>query len=97
MKIEKTIKQKRTIRLFKQKKIPSKILEKLIDTARYGPSARNTQPLEYIIIDDNMKTSTEGVFACGDCTNQKLKQVVVASGQGAIAAKNAYDWIRNNG
>ncbi len=49
---------------------------------------------KYIIVDENMKTSVEGIFACGDCTNQRLKQVVVASGQGAIAAKNAYDFLR---
>ena len=49
---EKIIK-KRTIRLFKQDKIDYKILEKCIDAARQSSSARNSQPLEYIIIDDS--------------------------------------------
>ncbi len=49
----------------------------------------------YIIVDENMKTSVDGLFAAGDITNQKLKQVVVASAQGAIAAKSAYSWLRN--
>jgi thioredoxin reductase (NADPH) len=49
---------------------------------------------EYIEVDENMKTSVEGVFACGDITKHKLKQVVVASGQGAIAGKSVYDWLR---
>jgi len=48
----------------------------------------------YILVDENMKTSIEGIFAAGDVTSQKLKQVVVASGQGSIAAKNAYDFIK---
>jgi thioredoxin reductase (NADPH) len=48
----------------------------------------------YILVDENMKTSVEGVFAAGDITSQKLKQVVVASGQGSIAAKNAYDFLK---
>ncbi len=47
----------------------------------------------YIRVNENMETSLEGVWACGDITNQKLKQVVVASSQGAIAAKNAYDYV----
>jgi thioredoxin-disulfide reductase len=50
-----------------------------------------------VIIDDNMNTSVMGVFAAGDVTNQKLKQVIVAAGQGAIAAKAAYDYLARTG
>lgn len=50
---------------------------------------------KYVIVDEEMKTSVEGVFAAGDITHHKLKQVVVASGQGAIAAKSAYDFLKN--
>jgi len=46
------IKSKRTIRLFRQDKIDYRILERCIDAARSSSSARNSQPLEYIIIDD---------------------------------------------
>jgi thioredoxin reductase (NADPH) len=48
-----------------------------------------------IIVDENMKTSVEGMFAAGDVTNHKLKQVIVSASQGAIAAKSAYEYIRN--
>ena len=51
---------------------------------------------KYIIVDENMKTNIKGLFAAGDVTNHKLKQVVVASGQGAIAAKSAYEYISKN-
>jgi nitroreductase len=44
---------KRTIRLFKQDKIDYSILEKCVNAAGQSSSARNAQPLEYIIIDDN--------------------------------------------
>lgn len=50
---------------------------------------------KYIIVDENMKTSIEGIFAAGDITHHKLKQVVVASSQGAIAAKSAYEYLKN--
>jgi len=48
----------------------------------------------YIIVDEEMKTSVPGIFAAGDVTHHKLKQVVVASGQGAIAAKSAYEFLK---
>jgi nitroreductase len=46
------ISKKRTIRLFKQEKIDYKILEKCVNAARFSSSAKNNQPLEYVIIDD---------------------------------------------
>jgi thioredoxin reductase (NADPH) len=48
----------------------------------------------YIIVEENMNTSVKGVYAAGDITHQKLKQVVVASSDGAIAAKSAYDYLK---
>jgi len=48
---------------------------------------------KFIEVDENMKTSVDGVYAAGDVTHTKLKQVVVAASQGAIAAKSAYDWL----
>lgn len=47
----------------------------------------------FIQVDEEMKTSVNGVYAAGDVTHTKLKQVVVAASQGAIAAKSAYDWL----
>jgi len=48
---------------------------------------------KFIVIDENMETSVKGIFAAGDVTNSKLKQVLTASSQGAIAAKNAGDFL----
>ena len=47
----------------------------------------------YIITDDNMNTSIEGVFACGDVRQKILRQVVTAAGDGAIAAISAQHFI----
>jgi thioredoxin reductase (NADPH) len=47
----------------------------------------------YIITDDNMKTSQEGIFACGDCRKKLLRQVVTACGDGAIAAFSAQKYV----
>ncbi|MBW2989120.1 nitroreductase family protein [Candidatus Woesearchaeota archaeon] len=51
--IYRAIINKRAIRLFKQDKLDYEILEKCIDAARLSSSARNLQPLEYIVIDDS--------------------------------------------
>jgi NADH-dependent peroxiredoxin subunit F len=48
----------------------------------------------YIIVDDEMKSSIGGVFAAGDVTNSKTKQVVVAAAQGAVAAKSASEYLK---
>lgn len=48
----------------------------------------------YIVVDDSMKTSVEGVFAAGDITNSEVKQVITASAQGAIAGKSVHDYLR---
>lgn len=47
----------------------------------------------FIEVNQDMETSVNGVFACGDVTDFKLKQVVVASSQGAIAAKSASEFL----
>lgn len=47
----------------------------------------------YIITDDEMKTGTNGVFACGDCRKKSLRQVVTACGDGATAAFSAEKYI----
>jgi len=40
----------------------------------------------YIVVDDHMRTSRPGIFACGDCIRKLLRQVVTACGDGATAA-----------
>ncbi len=47
----------------------------------------------YIVADGNMQTSAKGIFACGDCINKLLRQVVTACGDGATAAFSAQLYI----
>ncbi len=49
----------------------------------------------FIISDDSMATSVEGIFACGDCRKKSLYQVINACGDGAVAADSAYKFIAN--
>ncbi|MBN2439313.1 MAG: thioredoxin-disulfide reductase [Deltaproteobacteria bacterium] len=50
-------------------------------------------PGGYITVDANMQTSVPGIFACGDCTAKRLRQVVTACGDGATAAFSAQLYV----
>ena len=47
----------------------------------------------YIITDGDMKTSQEGIYACGDCRQKQLRQIVTACGEGATAAIMAQHYV----
>ncbi len=47
----------------------------------------------YIITGKNCKTNVDGVFAAGDVTTSEMRQMITAAGEGAIAAKNAYEFL----
>jgi thioredoxin-disulfide reductase len=47
-----------------------------------------------IIVDELCRTSRPGVFAGGDVTNVRFKQITVAIGQGTIAALAAYQYLQ---
>ena len=48
----------------------------------------------YIKVDMSQHTNLTGVFAAGDVTNQPIKQVGTAVGQGITAALEAYSYIK---
>jgi thioredoxin reductase (NADPH) len=47
-----------------------------------------------IVVDDKQKTNMSGLFAAGDCTGG-LKQISTAVGQGALAARQIIEYVRN--
>jgi nitroreductase len=58
--VYKTILSRRSIRRFKQKPIPLKLLKKFVNGARLAPSAANLQPIEFFIV--NNKSLCSKVF-----------------------------------
>ena len=65
----------------------SELVKDFVDLDNYG----------YIITDNNMETSTKGVFAVGDVRNTVLRQIVTACADGAIAAQNAGKMVLEEG
>jgi len=49
---------------------------------------------EIIFDPKTLVTKTPGLFSAGDCNVSKYKQIVMASGQGAVAALSAYEYIK---
>lgn len=50
--VEHLLKSRRSIRVYKKKPVPRETLAKLIDIARYAPSAGNLQPVHWLVIED---------------------------------------------
>lgn len=47
----------------------------------------------YILTDENKKTRTEGLYAIGDCTKKRIRQLTTATSDGSIAAIDACNYI----
>jgi thioredoxin reductase (NADPH) len=47
-----------------------------------------------ILVDKDMQTNLDGLFAAGDCTGG-FKQVAIAVGQGALAGKRMQEYVRS--
>ena len=52
-----------------------------------------TNKIGEIIIDENNMTNIKGIFASGDVTTVKQKQIVISVGEGAKAALGAFDYL----
>jgi thioredoxin reductase (NADPH) len=46
-----------------------------------------------LLIDENRATSVPGVFAAGDVTSRRLKQIILAAADGAVAAASAERYL----
>jgi nitroreductase len=62
MDVIEAIKTRRSIRRFKEKIVPDELLNKIVDAARWAPSADNAQPWVFIIIKD--RELKENIQSC---------------------------------
>jgi nitroreductase len=56
------LKTRRTVRLYQQKPLSLSELEECVDAARLAPSARNIQPMEYVLVTD--ERLRKEMFSC---------------------------------
>jgi len=50
----------------------------------------------FVTTDEQMKTSADCIWACGDCRRRPLRQLITAASEGAIAAIGAYKYLRGH-
>ncbi|MEO0226772.1 MAG: thioredoxin-disulfide reductase [candidate division WOR-3 bacterium] len=62
----------------------SQVVHELLDLDREG----------FIITNERLETSVPGIFAAGDVRAKRYRQIVIACSEGAIAALNAYHYLR---
>jgi len=63
----------------------------------FCPGELQVDAAGYVMADEEMRTSVDGVFAAGDVRSKSLRQVVTAAGDGAIAAMNCEAWLAERG
>lgn len=49
-----------------------------------------------IVVDRDGNTNVPGVFAAGDCTDERHKQIIISMGTGASASLNAFNYLIRN-
>lgn len=49
-----------------------------------------------IVVDKSGATNIPGVFAAGDCSDSKFKQIIISMGTGATAALGAFEYLIRN-
>lgn len=74
---------RRSVRKFLPGKIPDEIIQKILKAAMYAPSARNTQPWQFVVVTERelldalmkvhphaqmLSTATLAILVCGDKT-----------------------------
>ncbi|MFA4989159.1 MAG: thioredoxin-disulfide reductase [Candidatus Omnitrophota bacterium] len=65
----------------------------IIPNTAFIKNILETDAFGFIITDQAMHASKEGVFACGDCVSKSLYQVVNACGEGAVAVNSAQKYL----
>lgn len=55
MEVSRAIKERRSVRSYKQDPVPEEDLKEILDAGRWAPSAGNRQPLELVVIKEDEK------------------------------------------
>ncbi|MCX5780849.1 MAG: NAD(P)/FAD-dependent oxidoreductase, partial [Firmicutes bacterium] len=48
----------------------------------------------YIVTDEDMQTSVEGIFAAGDIRSKRMRQIASAVGDGALAGMAVSEYLQ---
>ena len=77
MEIFETIKNRRSIRAYKKQDLPRGTVEKLLDAARWAPSAGNVQPWEFVVTASSDLKRSLSLAAYGQRDVEEASAVIV--------------------
>ncbi|MGB7062765.1 MAG: nitroreductase family protein [Candidatus Zixiibacteriota bacterium] len=89
-----TIKERRTVRKYKSQPVPDEHVRRILDTARFAPTAGNVQPWRFVVIQDRarldglaemLRTSWEEKIAANQTLDEEKKRSYTEGGKEAIA------------
>ncbi|MFA5076939.1 MAG: thioredoxin-disulfide reductase [Candidatus Micrarchaeia archaeon] len=64
-----------------------------IPNTEFLKGALNLDKYGFIVVDEEQRTNVPGVFAAGDVTNSRVKQVTTATGDGTVSAVSATKFL----
>jgi nitroreductase len=74
MQFPEILRTRRTVRLYQQKPIPWEELKECVDAARFAPSARNIQPMEYVVVtEENLRKEMLSCMGLGGFISNVVK------------------------
>ena len=56
----------------------------------------STDESGFILTDEVMKTSSDKIWACGDCRKRPLRQLITAASEGAAASLSAFKYLKGH-
>ncbi|MEA1912937.1 MAG: nitroreductase family protein [candidate division WOR-3 bacterium] len=78
MDVEKAIRERRSVRAYKDKEIPEKDLKKVLEAARLAPSASNRQSWKFVVVRDKRRKRELAIAAAGQDFIGKAPIVIAA-------------------
>lgn len=96
------IKHRRSIRRYKDKPIPEKLIRQIIEAGRYAPSSHNSQPWRFVVItdkdtikrlSDSIKTWFKNKIKLGafaSIFNKRIKQTISAAEKRVFTDKDLF-------
>ena len=82
------IKNRRSIRVFKKQDIPPDIIEKLLEAARWAPSAGNVQPWAFVVVSSQKMKQSLSMAAFGQKTLEEASVVIVVCADEKLAEQS---------
>ena len=90
MEVLETIKTRRSIRRYKKTPVPKEMLEQILEAGRWAPSAKNSQPWEFITFTDlEVKRRVTECFLYGPFLDEAPLGIVVVVDPRASGCPNA--------